>query len=441
MASLLRSEMNEQQTTEIDVLLPLATSSHRVLRGNARNNIAGRRRWLASVIGGGAILAMVFMGVLTWSLDESSNDDSRSDRTQYDVQLPSDNWFLSIILHYVTLALALISHPTGQLHEAVNHNDIDRDGRHGVFHHNESPKIKKSSNSFRNKDNICAGSAPDFATVACNDLSIDQPQAGADVTWGYKGLMKVNHDPNPHPFARTTLCPVNVHFHLGAEHRSAGQYDEDGTGPDRPSPWPPLKPSLRCHHYDANDAKFTAPYAFKHCKGNMQVGETYEVHWPHSSGGACGTMYQYQTPFTNGVFCHFSEEQVQLLTPQMMADNIGVEGQVFTIVNDEEYFYPDLIRGMIIDDDTIGVDVTVYTGSSTGQIFDNSAVCSTVTPVTWRVDRKCHLISASSFDAMCRDMALQVSDMSSHMTPQGSRELVADEYTADNQLYFGTCGD
>ena len=36
----------------------------------------------------------------------------------------------------------------------------------------------------------------------------------------------------------------------------------------------------------------------------MRVGETYEVHWPHSALGACGTPLQYQTPFYDGVFCN-----------------------------------------------------------------------------------------------------------------------------------------
>ena len=27
------------------------------------------------------------------------------------------------------------------------------------------------------------------------------------------------------------MCPVNVHFHLGTEHYSKGQYDETGIGP------------------------------------------------------------------------------------------------------------------------------------------------------------------------------------------------------------------
>ncbi len=305
----------------------------------------------------------------------------------------------------------------------------------------DSLKIKASPNSFLKQENICKGSAPDYlpVTMTCDDLLVDQPQAGADVTWGYKGLMEVDHDPNPNSFVQGGLCPVNVHWHLGAEHRSAGQYDENGTGPARDQPLSKQKPRLRCHHYDADDPKFTTPYVFKHCS-EMEVGETYEVHWPHATTGACGTVYQYQTPFIDGVFCNLSHEAFAEMTPQELADNVGAQGQVFTIVNDEDYFYPDLMRGMIVDiDDSkpMGVDLTIYTGSSTGDKFDNKA-CSPVTPVTWQVDRKCHLISASSFDAMCAEMELQVSDMSSQMKPMGSRDLVADEYAANNQLYLGT---
>ena len=31
-----------------------------------------------------------------------------------------------------------------------------------------------------------------------------------------------------------------------------------------------------------------------------------------------------------------------------------------------------------------------------------------VSPITWQVDRKCHLISASSFDKLCADMKIEV---------------------------------
>jgi len=107
-----------------------------------------------------------------------------------------------------------------------------------------------------------------------------------------------------------------------------------------------------------------------------------------------------------------------------------VQAQVFTIVNDEDYYYPDLMRGMIVDGD-YGAEITKYTGSTTGQTFSNT-LCSAYTPITWQVDRKCHLISASSFDKMCADMKAQRDDMSTDLEPHGSRGLVNDSLAANN---------
>merc|ERR1712019_312714 len=104
--------------------------------------------------------------------------------------------------------------------------------------------------------------------------------------------------------------------------------------------------------------------------------------------------------------------------------------QVFTVINDERYFYPDLIRGMIVDG-KFGADIAKYTGSTTGTSRNNE-ICSRYTPITWQVDRKCHLISASSFDKMCADMKEQRDDMSMDLHAHGARELVADEFAADN---------
>ncbi len=120
------------------------------------------------------------------------------------------------------------------------------------------------------------------------------------------------------------MCPVNVHWHLGTEHYSVGEYDENGSGPNGNVEVPyrrklaegEVQDGFRCHHYDENDEKFTRPYEWKHCKG-MIVGETYEVHWPHSAAGACGTANQYQTPFYDGVFCNLDLETLQTLAPQV----------------------------------------------------------------------------------------------------------------------------
>merc|ERR1712224_1160844 len=99
----------------------------------------------------------------------------------------------------------------------------------------------------------------------------------------------------------------------------------------------------------------------------------------------------------------------------------------------EQYYYPDLIRGMIVDTEhDMGQDVAVYTGSTTGTSRDNE-VCSAYTPITWQVDRKCHLISASSFDKMCADMKQMRDDMSMDLHAHGARELVMQELSANNQ--------
>jgi len=124
------------------------------------------------------------------------------------------------------------------------------------------------------------------------------------------------------------------------------------------------------------------------------------------------------------------ENKIISLDPLNTFMKIGVQSQVFTIVNDDNYYYPDLMRGMIVDG-MYGQDIGKYTGSTTGTSRSN-VVCSRFTPITWQVDRKCHLISASSFDKMCADMKTQADDMSDDLHPHGSRELVADKLAANN---------
>jgi len=312
-------------------------------------------------------------------------------------------------------------------------------------------------------DNTCSGTKPslkegaknqaDFENFECMKDGVIQAaeQSGTDVTKGYVGQRETDVEPIKEPYWKVGLCPVNVHWHLGTEHRSEGEFDESGKGPSshlyeagesrrlsrRPSNSrhnfseasgrrlaDDVRLGYRCHHYDPTDAKFTTEYNWQYCQ-DMVVGETYEVHWPHSSMGACHTPNQYQTPFYDGVFCHFP---VGIKTGTH--DSVGVQGQIFTIVNDESYFYPDLLRGMIVDG-VMGAEITYYTGSTTGT-SRNNVICSKYTPITWQVDRKCHLISASSFDKMCADMLAQRDDMSGDVYPHGARELVSDSMSADN---------
>lgn len=286
-------------------------------------------------------------------------------------------------------------------------------------------------------ENPCAGTKVELPDIACkireiegdetSELAINEfalgtaEQSGVNVTKGYNGTYDTDIVPILEDYFEVGMCPVNVHWHLGAEHYSVGEYDENGSGPSDEKHRKlagKVRLGFQCYHYDKTDKAFTTKYDWKHCI-NTHVGETYEVHWPHSGRGACGTVNQFQTPFYDGVFCNGLD-----LT------RIGVQAQVFTIVNDERYYYPDLMRGMIKDGD-YGKDRATYTGSTTGTTRNNET-CSQYTGITWKVDRKCHLISASSFDKMCADMKAQRDDLSDDLSPHGSRELVADEFAADN---------
>ena len=294
--------------------------------------------------------------------------------------------------------------------------------------------------TFATSPNVCAGAKPtgvvgginwDNQPCVQNGVIAAVEQAGGDVTLGYEGGLNVDgRTPITTPYYQNGMCPVNVHWHLGTEHRSAGEYDENGSGPShRRELAANARLGMQCHHYDSTDAKFTTEFEWKHCTG-MHVGETYEVHWPHSAAGACGTLDQFQTPFYDGVFCSSTAVGLVLSGAITSWNAIGVQAQVFTIVNDEDYYYPDLMRGMIVDGD-FGSDIAAYTGSTTGTSRDNS-ICSSYAPITWQVDRKCHMISASTFDKMCADMKAQKDDMSGDVYPHGSRELVANQFTANN---------
>jgi len=295
-------------------------------------------------------------------------------------------------------------------------------------------------------NNICAGSKPTdgmsagdgyFLNINCtleDGVVAALEQSGTNVTEGYQGLLDATgRDPIATSYFEAGLCPVNVHWHLGTEHYSLGQYDEGGTGPDYEDDnygrrlAANARLGFRCHMYNQYDYRFTTEYDWRHCI-DMHVGETYEVHWPHSAAGACGTPYQYQSPFYDGVFCTAG---IISLDPLNTFSTIGVQAQIFTIINDEDYYYPDLIRGWIVNG-AYGSDIAYYTGSTTGTTRDNE-ICSRYTPITWQVDRTCHLISASSFDKMCADMKTQADDMSSDLHAHGARELVDDNLAANNQ--------
>ena len=101
-----------------------------------------------------------------------------------------------------------------------------------------------------------------------------------------------------------------MHWHLGAEHKNEGTFDQ-------PPPDSLHANTGRRLASESNEAGHWCPaisdssinmaddYAWEHCSG-MHVGYTYELHWPHSSHGMCPTAgdahpkWQYQSHFMDG---------------------------------------------------------------------------------------------------------------------------------------------
>ena len=88
-------------------------------------------------------------------------------------------------------------------------------------------------------------------------------------------------------------------------------------------------------------------------------------------------------PVYDGVFCR---DGILSLDPLNTFQKTGVQAQIFTIVNDEDFYYPDLIHGMIVDGE-MGQHITKYTVSTTGQSQDN-AICSSHMPIMGQVDHQ-----------------------------------------------------
>ena len=138
-----------------------------------------------------------------------------------------------------------------------------------------------------------------------------------------------------------------------------------------------------------------------------------------------------QAPFYDGVFCR---DGIITIAPLNTYKTVGVQGQVFTIVNDKEQAYkpPENLMLHAWKDETHWKDVAKYTGSTTGTSRNNQE-CSRYTPITWQVDRTCHKVSAKAWDEMCKLMKDQKDDMTSDTHAHGARAFVKHALVANNQ--------
>jgi len=267
-----------------------------------------------------------------------------------------------------------------------------------------------------------------FDKPACDQA---EPQAPRDLSTGAMGDMTPKaatlND------AQAAFLPlVNVHFHLGAEHKSDDYADEtDANAFDahkrrmakgRQLSDAAVRPGFMCSSA-ALTAEQLQPYSFQYCKGEMQVGKSYEIHYVHSSAGS-GSVG------TSG----------DTVVDEAMADGLGgaangrgllnpmvvVQGQVFQIVQGAASV-DDMLHGWTV----VGHENSVmYPGSTTGPSHDNN-VCSPYA-ITWHVDKDCHQVSPESFDNLCKQMN-EMYGLANDQYPHGSRIILDPAYVVQSQ--------
>ncbi|CAJ1335644.1 unnamed protein product [Effrenium voratum] len=253
--------------------------------------------------------------------------------------------------------------------------------------------------------------------LACTDA---EPQSPRDVTPGYTGDLATRYEPYGEEERRNFL-QANLHFHLGAEHKNVGEYDQAPPSGDLAST---VAPGLFCNP-DALSPAEKAPYNFQHCK-NVSVGLTYEFHWVFSSG-APGQLADDGSEGELGIADGLGGAFARTVNADVV-----VRGQVCLIYNNASLDTAAKIEADYADfltkwrSPSAGQAVK-YVGSTTGSSY-NDNVCSPA-EVNWHVDLKCCKLSAQAFDRTCQ--AMYDEGLREDLKPKGSRPPVDRRWVAD----------
>lgn len=256
------------------------------------------------------------------------------------------------------------------------------------------------ANAFGGTKAACPTPAP-APPLMCTDA---EPQAPRDVSAGSPGDL----DPRVVPYSDpSALVLVNTHWHLGAEHMSAGEYDQP----------PPKGRRLLATDIDpgyycpALPESSTGDYTWEFCV-NTEVGQTYEFHYVHSNAGV---------GIADGLGGAFARSNNPIAL---------VVGQVVQVTTDDADCVDDMMHTW---QDVAKGEWALYLGSTTGMSYNNE-VCSPYT-VNWNVDTKCRRVCAKSVDAMCKTM-IEEYGMSKDIMPHGSRVLVAPEFSSSKLMSY-----
>jgi hypothetical protein len=269
-------------------------------------------------------------------------------------------------------------------------------------------------------ESVPGGSCPyNFAKPACEDA---EPQAPRDLTNGASG-QKMPKAPVLNLEQAANLPLSNVHFHLGAEHKSE-EYNVEpsdelkeayAAGAGRRLASAPVKPGWMCSNDDFSAEQLEDNYEWKFCKGQMHVGLSYEVHYVHSSAGYTAEMLEGADSDGIDDGLGGAANGRGLRNPMIV-----VQGQVYHIVHGGSHTptKAEMFGAWTVDGHT---DAVMYAGSTTGQSHNNE-VCSPFA-ITWHVDKKCYDVSPETFDNLCKHMKEEF-DMYGDTYPHGSREIL-----------------
>jgi len=266
-----------------------------------------------------------------------------------------------------------------------------------------------------------------FQKPACHDA---EPQAPRDLSTGAMGY-KTPKAATLNDAQAMYLPLANTHFHYGAEHKSDSYSDSSDADAYDNAPRrladnrrlaSNVRPGFMCPTTDLTTTQL-APYTFQYCKGQVEVGKSYEVHYVHSSAGytpadlASDTNLDLMSDGLGGAANGRGQ-----LNPMIV-----VQAQVYQLVQEAQNV-TDMLHGWTV----VGhANSVMYSGSTTGPSHDNM-VCSPYV-ITWHVDKECHRITPQSFDNLCQQMQAEYG-LENDLYPHGSRILVAPQFVV-NETY------
>lgn len=270
--------------------------------------------------------------------------------------------------------------------------------------------------------NIAAPCPYNFNKPKCKDA---EPQSPRDLTMSGGNYPAGMMDPKAATLTAAQaamLRQANVHYHLGAEHKSTAY--SDGTdsaaydaahGGRRLASQP--RPGFMCSQSGLS-ANQLVPHQFLYCKGDVAVGKTYEFHYVRSSSGydpedLGGDLDAQINDGLGG-----AANGRALLNPM-----VAVQAMVVQIVKTggmSGLNVTDLIMQWAEPDSM--TEKVMYAGSTTGPSHNNDDVCSPYA-VSWHVDKRCHKMNADDFDMMCKKMK-DIFGLENDLYPHGSRTIL-----------------